>query len=192
MTKPTVPAKRPAPKRPAAKRKPDPRIAIMKRDGIVIPGAVVIAEAHAAGLPLDLACALLVQESGGGRNAWGHDPTIFVGGFDAHRGVHYGPLVTEEGYRQYLKQRGSHGQGGMQGVGPCQLTYFAYQDEADREGGCWQPRFNIRIGFRYLAANIKRYGLRAGIRAYNGSGPAAEHYADSVLALQAVWKKRLA
>lgn len=178
--------------KPTVKKKPDPRMAVMRKNGIVIPGATVIAEAHAAALPLDLACALLVQESGGGRNEWGHDPTIFVGGFDARRGVHYGPTVTEEAYAAYLKQRGAHGQGGMQGVGPCQLTYFAFQDEADREGGCWIPRFNIRVGFRHLAANIRRYGLRTGIAAYNGSGPAADHYANSVLHLQADWKKRLA
>jgi hypothetical protein len=172
--------------------KVDRRIALMHAHGILANPAVVIEEAHAEGVPLELACALLMQETGGGRNEWGHDPTIFVGGYDAHRGVHYGETVTEDAYKAYLAQRGKTGRGGMQGVGPVQLTYYSYQDEADAEGGCWQSRFNMRIGFRHLAANVKRYGLRAGVAAYNGSGPAAQRYANSVLALAEQWKHILA
>lgn len=170
----------------------DARVVVMRAHGIVADPEIVIEEAHREGVPLELACALLMQETGGGRNEWGHDPTIFVGGYDAKRGVHYGATVTEAAYKAYLAQRGKTGRGGMQGVGPTQLTYFSYQDEADAEGGCWVSRFNMRIGFRHLAANIKRNGLRAGIAAYNGSGPAAQRYANSVLALAEEWKHRLA
>lgn len=196
MTKVLQGGSKPAPKKkpkPAVKPKPvDKRVAAIRQHGIVIPGQVVIDEAHRAGVPLEVACAILMQETGGGRNAWGHDPTIFVGGYDARHNIHYGETVTEAAYRAYLAQRGPAGHGGMQGVGPCQLTYFAFQDEADREGGCWQPRFNIRVGFRYLAGNIRHDGLRAGIAAYNGAGPAAQHYADSVLALTGQWRQHLA
>lgn len=148
--------------------------------------------AHEAGIPLSLACALLTQETGGGANEWGHDPTIFVGGYDALHGVHYGEIVTHDAYLAYKAQRGPTGAGGMQGVGPCQLTYYSYQDEADACGGCWNPLANMLVGFKLLASNIKRDGLRAGIAAYNGSGPAAQRYADSVLALQARFKEVVA
>jgi hypothetical protein len=69
----------------------------------------------------------------------------------------------------------------MQGVGPVQLTWWEFQDEADRRGGCWKPAINMEVGFERLAALVRRNGLRDGIRAYNGSGPAAERYADKVL-----------
>lgn len=153
------------------------RIAAMRRAGIVNPVWTYL-EARRAGLPLRLACALLDQESGGGHNVFGHDPSIYAGA----------GAVTEAKYRAYKAARG---QTRMQGVGPCQLTWWSTQDKADYYGGCWKPRFNMRVGFELLAGNIRRYGLRDGIRAYNGSGPAAEHYATSVLNRAALWDRRL-
>jgi hypothetical protein len=46
----------------------------LKRAGIVNP-LWTIKAAKVAGLRLALACAVLEQESGGGRNMFGHDPT---------------------------------------------------------------------------------------------------------------------
>ena len=69
----------------------------------------------------------------------------------------------------------------MQGVGPCQLTYWTLQDAADALGGCWKPLANMRVGFSHLAEAVRRSGLRAGVAAYNGSGPAAEAYAQAVI-----------
>lgn len=132
------------------------------------------------GLPL--ACALLEQESGGGRNVWGHDPAP-NGGTSSWGGQ----SVSRGGYLAYRARRGSHGQGGMQGVGPCQLTYYSYQDRADQQGGCWEPRANMFVGLSDLASQIVGHGHREGIRAYNGTGAAAERYADSVLALERKW-----
>jgi hypothetical protein len=60
---------------------------------------------------------------------------------------------------------GPTGRGGMQGVGPAQLTYYSYQDDADKEGGCWKPRQNIRIGLRLLKSNIRRLGEWGGVKA---------------------------
>lgn len=154
-------------------------VLLMRLHGILNP-EIVYEEAVRTRLPLDLAAALLDQESGGGQNVFGHDPTICVG---------WG-AVTWLKYASYKTRRRMSGNRLMQGVGPCQLTWWATQDEADREGGCWQPRFNMRVGFRHLAFNIRRYGLHAGIAAYNGSGPAAQHYADSVLNRAAIWRKR--
>jgi hypothetical protein len=155
-------------------------VAVLKQYGILMPNEC-IAGAEASGLPLAVGAAILLRETGGGRNEWGHDPTIFVGGYDSKNGKQHGPMVDEVGYKAYLEQRGPAGHGGMQGVGPVQLTYFAFQDEADKLGGCWVPVHNITVGFTNLAQGIHRDGLRAGITAYNGSGPAADAYAAWVL-----------
>ena len=111
-----------------------------------------IAEARNAGLELAYACALLEKESGGGANVFGHDRDRngrYI--FPARDGA---VPVTEELYRQYKRRRGARGEGGMQGVGPTQLTWWEFQDEADREGGCWKPAVNMRVGFRHLAELI--------------------------------------
>jgi hypothetical protein len=156
-------------------------VAAMRAHGI-LNAEVVYEEAVRTHLPLDLACALLEQESGGGENVFGHDPTICAG---------WG-VVTYAKFVAYRARRRASGNRLMQGVGPCQLTWWSTQDEADREGGCWQPRFNMRVGFRHLHYNVVRYGLRAGVKAYNGSGAAADAYARSVLARARVWKARFA
>jgi hypothetical protein len=152
--------------------------------GILMPVQCVLA-CEATGLPVELGSALLMQETSGGRNEFGHDPTIFVGGGE----------VTEAAYNAYKVARDALLPGGprrMQGVGPIQLTWYAFQDEADAEGGCWHPLTNMKVGFRHLAGNVQMHGLRGGIAAYNGTGPAAEHYADSVLALMQHFKPALA
>lgn len=138
--------------------------------------------AEATGLPVALATSILAQESGGGRNEWGHDPTIFVGGYDRRHAFDYGPVVTKAAYLAYKAERGPTGAGGMQGVGPCQLTYYSLQDRADAIGGCWAVAPNLHVGFSELVSLIRRDGLEQGIAAYNGAGAAAERYAQVVLA----------
>lgn len=140
----------------------------------------IILEARKVGLPISLAFALVEKESGF-TNVFGHDP-----------GNHSGAgAVTKSKYLAYKAQRGSTGRGGMQGVGPCQLTYYSYQDTADRLGGCWKPRYNIQVGLGLLANHIRQYGKTAGIAAYNGSGPAAQAYARSVEQIATKWHNRL-
>lgn len=60
------------------------------------------------------------------------------------------------------------GPGGQQGVGPMQLTHWSLQDEADREGGCWVPAPNVRVGCRHLV-RLARQGasLRDTLSRYN-------------------------
>ena len=157
--------------------KRDRTIVALRDHGIVNP-IWTYDEAKAALLPLSLAAALLDQESGGGRNVFGHDPTIFIGA----------GTVTRWSYARYKLRRRLSGNRLMQGVGPVQLTWWAKQDRADSLGGCWAPRCNMRVGFEDLAANIRRDGLHAGIAAYNGSGAAAQRYADSVLHRARYWK----
>jgi hypothetical protein len=153
----------------------------LRAEGVARPQAVV-EEAKRAGLRLALACALLEKESGGGRNVFGHDPTIFVGAGE----------VTRAKYREYKKRRVASGNRQMQGVGPCQLTWWEFQDTADREGGCWRPEVNMRIGFRHLVALINQHGEADGARRYNGSGDAAEAYSRDLLAKAKVWEAKLA
>ena len=141
----------------------------------------IIEEARRADLPISLGFALIEQESGFA-NVFGHDPTIFAGA----------GTVTKAKYQRYRRARGSHGQGGMQGVGPAQLTYWSFQDRADDRGGCWVARHNIRVGFELLAALVKRHGKRKGLAIYNGGSANPNYaYADQVLARQRKWHDRL-
>lgn len=138
----------------------------------------ILDEADRAGISHALAVSMVEQETGNGANVFGHDPSIYCG---AGR-------VTEKKYKAYKRARGTTR---MQGVGPLQLTWWSTQDAADRLGGCWKPRYNMRQGFRTLKANMKAHGFHAGVKAYNGSGPAADAYMHSVLARYEKWKRRL-
>jgi len=71
-----------------------------------------------------------------------------------------------------------------------QLTWYAFQDEADRLGGCWDPRINIRVGAQTLGKLVRQHGLAAGIARYNGTGPAAQRYSRQVLERVEVWTDR--
>lgn len=146
----------------------------------------LLMEARSAGLSQSLALALREQESGlkGDGNVFGHDPS----------GNHVGAgKVTKSKYLAYRKQRGPTGKGGMQGVGPLQLTYYSFQDEADRLGGCWLARWNYCVGFRHLAHLIAMYGSeRRALGVYNGGATKPNYdYADSVLARKKKWHERL-
>ena len=183
-----APAAPSAPLAPAAAPSPADAALVEQLAGLgILMPADCLAAAREAKLPLHLAASLLVQESGGGRNVYGHDPTIFAGG----PGHGQPNEVTEANYKEYLRLRGAKGGGGMQGVGPCQLTWWSYQDEADSLGGCWDPVVNMKVGFKHLADNIRRYGLHPGVKAYNGSGAAAEAYATTVIARAEGFKLKL-
>lgn len=110
--------------------------------------------------------ALTLNESAGGLNIYGREgstPEL------------YGQVVTKENYEGiYLPNIGE----GQNGIGPCQLTSAGYQQDADRLGGVWNAYCNCQVGFRLLHELIERYGVWAGAMHYNGSGPAAERYAD--------------
>jgi hypothetical protein len=136
-------------------------------------------------LNLAAAAVVLLKESGGGRNVWGHDNVVVAPGTYAK-----GAEVTEQAYLAYRAAVQS-GRAGRQGCGPTQLTWSGYQDQADALGGCWDWRCNVTVGFRALAQHIRNSGLRGGFRDYNGSGPAAETYADDAMSKYLVWATRL-
>lgn len=141
-----------------------------------------IVEARATKLPLSWACALLQQESYGGKNVFGHDP-----GNDVQGGT-----VTPERYREY-RENLKRGQA-AQGVGPTQLTYPPLQDMADALGGCYKVSANMHIGFEYLRTLMKTYGAKKGAMTYNTGGqtsPAGLAYATSLRNFQRKWRIRL-
>lgn len=157
-------------------------VEILSRHGI-LRAHEVVEIAAIAGLQLGCAATMLEKESGGGRNVWGSDGVPTGGAYTK------GAPVTKDAYLRYKQRRAELG---SQGVGPCQLTYWSIQDQADQYGGCWEWRANIRVGFQHLAGLIGRYGERDGMRRYNGAGPAAERYADDAMAKLRRWNDRLA
>ena len=94
-------------------------------------------------------------------------------------------------YTEYKRRRGPKGKGGMQGVGPMQLTWYSIQDDADTIGGCWHPRANMQAGFQRAADLIRRKGMNLGIKAYNGSGPQADRYLAQMLPRIEKWRAQL-
>ncbi|MCW2767557.1 MAG: hypothetical protein JWO11_3516 [Nocardioides sp.] len=153
--------------------------------GGILRATEVVELAAAAGLDLAAAAVVLLKESGGGRNVWGHDGVIV-----APNTYIKGAEVTEQAYRAYL-QAVTAGRAGRQGCGPMQLTWSGYQAQADALGGCWDWRNNVTVGFQALAQHIRNSGLRGGFRDYNGSGPAAEAYATDAMTKYDVWRVRL-
>ena len=138
----------------------------------------LITEAGKTGLSVPLGCSLVVQESGW-QNIFGHDPTIFVGA----------GTVTEVKYHAYLAE--AQRTGLVQGIGTTQLTFLPYALEADKLGGAWIIANQLQIGFGILAEHVRTDGLHSGVAAYNGSGPAAEAYADEVIARAVTFAKEL-
>jgi hypothetical protein len=137
----------------------------------------IIQQARKSGIPISLGFAVIEQESGF-RNVFGHDNTRSIP--ESWKGTE----VTREKYKFYKQNRSAKG---MQGVGPAQLTWWAFQDEADSRGGAWIPKHNISLAFDHLAALIKRNGTHDGLASYNGTGPAAEKYANQVEARAEKW-----
>lgn len=146
--------------------------------------ADVVAIAARCGLELAAAAAVLVMESGGGANVWGHD-NVATGGIYVK-----GAPVTREAYLMY-RTAAARGEIGRQGVGPCQLTYGPLQAAADGAGGCWEPLANMSVGFAHLAALLQDHGDVQGFAAYNGSGPAAQHYGAVAAAHLTYWRDQL-
>jgi len=142
----------------------------------------VIELADAAGLELACAAVLLLKESDGGHNVWGHDG-VDTGGY-----YEKGGEVTREAYEAWRPHRARLG---SQGVGPTQLTWPAYQALADARGGCWDWATNVRVGFEILAGHIREHGVWDGFRAYNGTGERAERYADDAMDRLVDWRERL-
>jgi hypothetical protein len=69
-----------------------------------------------------------------------------------------------------------------------QLTTISFIDEANRDGGAWNPAVNIATGLGIIAGHVKQHGVRDGLATYNGGRPTSEkgqRYAKQVLERQA-------
>lgn len=116
------------------------------------------------GLYISTAAALVEKESGG-KNLFGCD--------HGTRWTHEPPYCQVAVTRERVKAliRNVNTGGGQNGVGMTQLTSIDLVQEAERLGGAHLPRFQMRVGFRYLNDLIARLGWPAGAAAYNaGAG----------------------
>jgi hypothetical protein len=160
-------------------------VAKLTENGFAYPDAILHARTVAK-LGLPVACGMLMMETGGGANIYGHDTDRF----GRCPGYGWGE-VTQANYAAFKHLRDT--QGRSNGVGPCQLTSPELQDEADEAGGCWLPAHNMGVGFHTLHDLIARYGLIDGCAAYNG-GPGGRHatvaqtYAHHLIALAEHYK----
>lgn len=128
-------------------------------------------------------CLALLENESGGRNVFGAEGEACLREW-------YDQEVTQTRYSFYKLRRN---QGlSPNGVGPTQLTDPSLQIAAEKRGGCWIPLHNMEIGFGFLHGLILRYdSVWEGFRAYNGSGPAAESYANRAVERAATWERRL-
>lgn len=141
----------------------------------------IINACERTGLPLSYGLAMIEKESGF-RNIFGHDPTTSI------PNSWKGSRVTRLKYTYYKLRRAKRG---MQGVGPAQLTYYTFQDQADRLGGCWKPEPNMVVAFRLLKTLTDKHGKQAGAALYNGIGTAAAAYGRDFVRRQLAWHKRV-
>lgn len=151
-------------------RTPGRLIELLRANGIKMPG-LAVTESVRTDTRLACTCVLLIKESSGGMNVYGHDPVRC-------NGTPQGGPVTEANYLVYKANRSICG---AQGVGPVQLTWPGFQDRADTQGGCWRPEVNIRVGLDIFSVYMRVDGMRTAYRKYNGSGAAAERYADDAM-----------
>ena len=149
----------------------------------------VIIEAKRTKLPPAMACVMLMKESPifekgkktwGGHNIYGHDK----GTCSSRKGIHF---VTRENYQEYRTCVRNGGK--RNGVGPTQLTWWEFQDKADARGGCWNPDVNIAVGFEILAGHLRSKGVWGAFKAYNGSGAAADDYANKATGMLPRWEQ---
>jgi hypothetical protein len=142
----------------------DPRDAALARtlrdEGVKNALRIVIEcrHRHDGVIPVSLGVALQEQESDG-RNIFGADR----GGPFPHQ------PVTQERVLQLVKHVRAGGT--SNGVGPLQLTFLPFIEEANRDGGAWKPSVNIATGLGIIAANVKKHGVRGGLAAYNAGNP---------------------
>lgn len=129
---------------------------------------------HAGVIPVSLGVALQDQESEG-RNIFGAD----AGAPFPHM------PVTEARVRKLVEH--VHAGGVSNGVGPLQLTFIGFIEEANRDGGAWVPAVNIATGLGIIAGHVKQHGVRGGLAAYNAGSPRSaqgQRYAGEVMGRQ--------
>jgi hypothetical protein len=150
-------------------------------------GQVIVEEADRAGLALEMACAIVEQESYG-RNVLGCDQ-----GRVGDRPPYCNQPVTRERVEHIIgpKKDFPHG---MNGIGPCQLTWWEFVLRAEALGGVHVPRWNTRVAFGDLAGMLGRYSVAEAVGRYNAGGnwrSVQGTYVASVLKRRDAWYARL-
>lgn len=131
----------------------------------------IVLEARRADIPISLAFALVEQESGF-ENIFGHD-----------RGA-YRPRdgrVTQATVAHLLNTVAKGAP--SNGVGLTQLTWPGYIRAANRQGGAWKPKYQLRVGFDVVSHAIHTFGTTRGLSVYNAGSPdsdAGRRYAHQV------------
>jgi hypothetical protein len=129
---------------------------------------------HDGVIPVSLGVALQEQESNG-RNIFGADQNA--------------PFTHQPVTKEHVLKLVEHVRAGgvSNGVGPLQLTFLPFIEEANRDGGAWKPSVNIATGLGIIADHVKRHGIRGGLAAYNGGTPQSRKglkYAKEVMERQ--------
>lgn len=122
-------------------------------------------------IPVSLGVALQEQESNG-RNIFGADENA--------------PFAHQPVTKERVLQLVAHVKAGgvSNGVGPMQLTFLPFIEEANRDGGAWKPSVNIATGLGIIADHINQDGVRGGLATYNAGRPQSPEgraYADEVM-----------
>lgn len=150
--------------------------------------AEVVSLAGAAGLDLASACTLMEKESNT-RNVFGSDAVETGGTYVKDEPVTREKYLAYKAWRNEPYRRQHALPSRMQGVGPLQLTWWSYQDDADAEGGCWDWAVNTKVGFRIFAKHLVSFrgDVWQAAKAYNGK----DSYADDFVVKHRRWQERL-
>lgn len=166
----------------------------MSSDLVLYNVPALVAAAKRAGVPLYLAAALIRQESSG-KNIYGND-WGGIYGTDENTPASYEKWVTEANYRTFLslllREDGTlRPNVTSNGVGPAQITYWAFHRDARDEGlNLAKPEDNMFFGLRlfaqalggdYSETSVKRaatqYNTGSGVGAPNAYGLAVWDWA---------------
>jgi hypothetical protein len=162
------------------------QVAIVSR--YQLHGFEEVFSAYYTGLDLAVACTTTQMESSG-QMIYGQDP-----GSEWMNEGPYGKLWEEP----VTKANATWAYGLIQqghtsnGFGIKQLTSPNLIADAMAHGGVWDAQHNCAAGDRFFLSLIQQSGsLWAAFMHYNGSGPAAQRYADNCCQVVNVWRARL-
>jgi hypothetical protein len=142
----------------------------------------IVLEARRAEIPISLAFAIVEQESGF-MNIFGNDRQAW-----RPKGGAVTKAAVAELLRRVAKGEPSNG------VGLTQLTWPGFIRAANRMGGAWKPKYQLRVGFDHLAKCIQTFGLKRGLSVYNSGSPdnpKGRRYAQQVAEKAAHWHRVL-
>ena len=149
----------------------------MSSDLVLYNVPALVAAAKRAGVPLYLAAAVIRQESSG-KNVYGND-WGGIYGTDANTPASYEKWVTEANYKTFLslliREDGTWTGRTSNGVGPAQITYWAFHRDARAEGlNLAKPEDNMFFGLRlfatYLGGDYSESSVKLAATRYN-AGP---------------------